>query len=246
MAPVLYADFGFPCCCLAGRGVDALTAAGFEVDWRAVEREPRLTVSARPWGPDERAAVDAEFAIAAPLLADGALSSALPGVVPNTRAAVSGYAAAYEAGVAADVRRVLLEGYWVEHADIGDPEVLRTRLAGPLLRGNGSCEPMRRFGYAVSMNREPITTSAWRRVRSWRAEWLQLGTGTLPTLIDDGETVSGASAVLRRLVDHVVRLGAKVNPDHPDPARYPQIQERPSKHWISQVGGRWAHAWMGP
>jgi hypothetical protein len=242
---VLYADFGYPCCYLAGRGVDALADAGIVVDWRAVERKPQVSVLPRPAGVDERTEVNGELGAVAPLLlADSDFSSALPGLVPNTQAAVSAYAEAYGAGVAADARRLLLAAYWTEHADIGDPEVLRTRLVGPILRGHATSDPLQRFGYAVSTNRGPITTSAWRRIRSWREEWSQHGTDTLPTLIEDGQILTGAAAVLNRLADQIVRLGVKVNLDLPNPARYPQVRNRPSKQWISQVGGRWRHAWM--
>ncbi len=241
---VLYADFGYPCCYLASRGVDALAGAGVVVDWRAVERDPRLSVLPRPVGEAERAMVDHELSAAATVLADDDFSSNLPGHIPNTRAAVAAYAEAYGAGVADDVRRLLVEAYWTEHADIGNPEVLRTRLVGPFLRGHATSDPLRRFGYAVSMNRGPITTGAWLRIRRWREELSQLGTGTVPTLIEDGRVLSGAAAVVNHLADTISRLGVKVDSYPYDPTRYPRVPDRPSKQWISQVGGRWAYAWM--
>jgi hypothetical protein len=90
--------------------------------------------------------------------------------VANTQAAVSAYAEAYGAGVADDVRRLLFALYWEDGVDIGNPNALRTPLAAPILRGSSLSDRLRRFGYAVSVARGPITTSAWRRIRAWRSE----------------------------------------------------------------------------
>lgn len=72
---------------------------------------------------------------------------------------MSGYAEAYGAGVAEDVRRLLFRTYWIEDADIGDPRVLRTPLAGPILRGT---QPLIRYANRVmpsarSAGRSPPT-----------------------------------------------------------------------------------------
>lgn len=241
---VLYADFGYPCCYLAGRAVDALSSTGVEVDWRAVEHEPRLSKSPRPMADDDRALLTDEPAVWE-LLAPGEDPAAAPRTVPNTAAAVAGYAEAYGAGVADDARRLLLKAYWVDHANIGDPEVLRRLLAGPLLRGRSGCDAIQRFGFAVSANREPVTTGAWRRIRAWREEWEQLGTRALPTLVGEGGTVAGAADVVGRLAKLVQESGQLDPPNLPDPARFPQVRVRPGKQWVSMVGGRWAHAWMG-
>lgn len=246
MRLVAYADFGCPWCYVASRRVDALAAAGVEVDWRAVEADPRLPVSGRRLDPDERIAVKQELSTVAALLLPGEeLPWALPSLVPKTEAAVSGYAEAYGAGVGADVRRLLFTAYWVDGVNIGDPEVLRTRLAGPILRGHSTAHPLCESGYAVSVSRGPITTSAWRRIRTWRDEWTRLGTGAVPTLVEDGEAPVTGEAALRRLEKEIIRVGAEVSLDLPDPARYPAVRVRPSKEWVSRVGGLWAHAWMG-
>lgn len=242
---VLYADFGFPCCYLAGRAVDALSGVGVAVDWRGVEREPRLSTSPRPVAEDERALLTGEPAAAELLASDVEPAAATPNTVPNTRAAVAGYAEAYGAGVADDVRRLLLKAYWVDHANIGDPEVLRRLLAGPMLRGRSSSSALQRFGYAVSMNRGPVTTGAWRRIRGWRDEWERLGAGDLPVLVEGGATVSGAPDVVERLAKLVRDSGRETAPDFPDPARYRAVRLRPGKQWVSMVGGQWAYAWMG-
>lgn len=244
---VVYADFNCPWSYLASRRVDALVAAGVEVDWRAVEHDPGLPVTGRRLDQDGHIAVKEELAAVAELLLPGEeLPWALPDLVPNTEAAVAGYAEAYGTPVADDVRRLLFGAYWVDGVDIGDPAKLRTRLAGPILRAQSTADPLRETGFAVSTSRAPMTTSAWRRIRAWRDEWTRLGTGIVPTLVETGRApLTGASA-LHRLADEIIRAGAALDPDLPDPARYPAVRVRPPKTWLSGVGGPWARAWMLP
>lgn len=145
------------------------------------------------------------------------------------------------------MRRLLYSAYWVDGADIGSPEVLRRRIAGPILRGRSPSWPLRDSGYAVAVSRGPITVGAWRRIRVWREEWASLGTGTVPTLVVEGGSTSSGEAALRRLEKEILRAGAEADPDLPDPARYPALPVRPSKGWVSEVGGTWSQVWKtGP
>src|SRR6476469_9925423 len=151
MSLVVYADFGSPACYLASRRVDALRAAGVPVDWRAVEADPRLPVGGGRTDVAHRDTVDREFESLDRLLLPGEeLPRSTPIFRPNTRGAVSGYAEAYGAGVADDVRRLLFAAYWMRGADIGSPEMLRRLLAGPVLRGHSTSVPLSEFGYVVS------------------------------------------------------------------------------------------------
>jgi hypothetical protein len=156
-------------------------------------------------------------------------------------AAVSGYAEAYGAGVGCDVRRVLFAAYRLDHLDIGNPEVLRKLLAGPIRRGHSPSMPLRDSGYAVSMSGAPITVEAWRRIQAWNREWDRRGA---LTLIEEGEPVLRGEDALRRLEKEMIRTGAILNPSRPDPARYPRVAVRPPMEWVSWVGGPWAEAWM--
>lgn len=246
MAVIVYADFGSPECYLAGRRVDALSIAGVAVDWRAVERYPRVPVTGRPLGPDGQAEIERRMAGLADLLLPGeTLPWTAPRLVPRTEAAVSGYAEAYGCGVGDDVRRLLYSAYWVDGADIGSPEVLRRRLAGPIRRGSSTSSPLHESGYAVAVSRGPVTTDAWLRIRAWRNQWETLGTAAVPTLVDgDAPPVTG-EAVLHRLRESMLRSGAEPDPRLPDPARYPAVSVRPPMAWLSEVGGPWAHAWKG-
>jgi DSBA-like thioredoxin domain-containing protein len=239
MSLVVYADFTNPHSYLASRRVDALRTAGVAVDWRAVESLPYLPVTG---GRD--AARLAELARqhdeVARLLVDGEeLPGGRPGFVANTQAAVSAYAEAYGAGVADDVRRLLFALYWQHGVDIGNPNALRTPLAGPILRGSSQSDPLRRFGYAVSVARGPITTSAWRRIRAWRSEWQQLGPHELPAVLEDSAPVLSGTAALRHLADKIERVDAKPSPGPAGRASHPQQTVRPPLGWASETGGVW-------
>ena len=238
---IIYADFSCPFCYLASTRVDVLRSAGFDVDWRAVERAPSLPVPGRRLDVAGEHALDAELAETRDLLLpDERLACTRPNVVPNTQAAVTGYAEAYGAGVADDVRRLLFRAYWDRGVNIGDPEQLRRPLVGPMLRGRSRSDPLRLSGYAVSVGRGPITTGAWRRIRAWRDEWTALRRDSVPALIEDGLPVFG-SEVPRRLAKVITDLGLDVNPELPEPQRYPLPRVRPTMSWSAQEGGRWLY-----
>ncbi|HLU58070.1 MAG TPA: DsbA family protein [Pseudonocardia sp.] len=227
---IVYGDFGCPYSYLSSRRADALGAADVRVDWRAVEHDPQLPVIGRRLDQDDHLRIKQELGEVTELLLPGeTLPWEPPTLAPNTQAAVAGYAEAYGAGVADDVRRLLFSTYWVDGADIGDPEVLRRRLTGPFLRGNSPSDPLRESGYAVSVARGPITTAAWRRIRAWREEWERLGTRVVPTLVEGDRVLAGVPA-LRRLGELIVEHGAPVDPELPDPARYPR-RRVPAPGW---------------
>lgn len=244
MSLVIHADFGSPACYLASRRVDALGAVGVTIDWRAVETDLRLPAGGRRMDVADRDALEREFDLLEELLLPGEeLPRSLPAFRPNTRGAVSGYAEAYGAGVPDDVRRLLFAAYWTRGADIGSPETLRRLLAGPILRGHSTSVPLSEFGYAVSSSRGPITTGAHRRIRDWSKERETLDAWPLPLLVvDEWQPVSGETA-LRRLEQEILRAGASIDPVLPDPGRYPGLADPPALRWISEIGGRWRHAW---
>jgi predicted DsbA family dithiol-disulfide isomerase len=243
---IIYADFGCPACYLASRRTDLLRAAGETVDWRAVETQPALPVTGRRLAPDEQDARIAAFAeLAGSLLPGEALPGTVPAFRPKTEAAVTAYAEAYPIGVADDVRQLLMSLYWVDGADIGSPTVLRTPLAGPVLRGTSHVEALRESGFAVGADRGPISTEAWRRIRDWRAEWQRLGDPALPALVVDGIPLTG-SAALKQLAQRLEELGVPPDAYARDPRRYPAIATRPDAHWVSWYGGRWRNAYRLP
>ena len=158
---VVYADFTSPECYLANRRVDALGAAGVVVEWRAVEGAPLLPVAGRRLAAEEQSAFAERFrALDRLLLPEETLPWSMPTIVPKTQAAVSAYAEADAGGVGDDVRRLLFELYWLSGREIGSPTVLRTPLTGPMLRARSQAAPLRESGYAVNVDRGPITTAA--------------------------------------------------------------------------------------
>jgi 2-hydroxychromene-2-carboxylate isomerase len=240
---VVYADFSSPECYLASRRVDALGAAGVVVEWRAVEGAPLLPVSGRRLAADEQSAVADRFRALNRLLLPGeTLPWSMPTIVPKTQAAVSAYAEADAGGVGDDVRRLLLDMYWLRGRDIGSPTVLRTPLTGPMLRARSEAAPLRESGYAVNVDRGPITTAACLRIRDWRGEWQMLGSLRMPVLLIGGATLGGVDAV-RRLGKEITYAGAAAAPEPDDPRRYPQVSVRPSAAWVSQIGGRWRNVY---
>lgn len=241
MTLVVYADFDSPVGYLAARRATALVAAGGSVDWRAVQRRPERPAVGARITPEQQEALRCRFAELDALLLPGeTLPRAVPTSAPNTEAAVVAYAEAYGTAVADEVRRLLFDLLWRDGADIGSPNVLRTPLAGPMLRANSGPDSARQTGYAVSISRGPITTNAYRRMADWRAEWQQHGSPALPVVLVDGATLLGVDAV-RRLGKEIVYGGVEVNPELADPRRYPAVEGRPSAAWVSQIGGRWRH-----
>ncbi|MGH8862867.1 MAG: hypothetical protein ACRDVG_16805, partial [Jatrophihabitantaceae bacterium] len=239
MSIIVYGDFSGPECYLASRRADALAAAATSIDWRAIECRPRLPVTGCRLSAAEQDALAARFRAIDHLLLPGEeLPWTMPGLAPKSEAAVSGYAEAYGSAVDADVRRLLFELYWLEGADIGSPTVLRTPLAGPMLRSDASADPLRQVGYAVSVARGPITSDAYWRIRGWRAEWQALDRPALPVVMADGATLTGVDA-LRRLGKEIAYVDADVDPRLGDPRRYPAVAGKPSPAWVSQIGGRW-------
>ena len=174
MSMVVYADFTNPDCYLATRRCDALAAAGVPVDFRAVEHRPDPTVI-------DQDAVTERFRVLQHLLLPGEqLPWTRPPRISTSEAAASAYAAVSDTPVAGEVRRLLYELYWRDGIDIGNPNLLRTPLAGPVLRSGSAADPLRQTGYAVHVDRGPVTTAAYRRIRAWRTEWQELGSPALP------------------------------------------------------------------
>ena len=193
---IVYGDFNCPYSLLASIRLDALAKTGADVEWRAVEHAPDLPVIGRRLADAGRAELDFELADVRGLLRPGeGYPPATPNLVPKTEAAVSAYAEAAGIGVGDDVRRLLFDAYWTSHVDIGSPEVLRTLLAPVIRRGHSDAFPLQVAGYAVSVNRGPITVGAYRRIRTWRDGWRATGVATIPTLVTGSRVLAGVDAL---------------------------------------------------
>jgi len=166
---VVYADFNCVLCYLASWHADLLAGTPEAVDWRAVESQPHLPATGIRLDQAGSEQLEQEWSSARALFSTGSdLPGKPPARVANTGAAVAGYAEAYGAGVADHVRRLLFRAYWVDGADIGDPEVLRRIIAVAIRSGHSTAQPLWESGYAVSMARGPITTGAYYRIRDWQ------------------------------------------------------------------------------
>jgi hypothetical protein len=174
-------------------------------------------------------------AVTARLLPGEVLGWKRPAMAQHTQAAVAAFAEADGAGVADDVRQLLISAYWTRGVNIGDPEVLRRLIGGAILRGHSTSDPLKRFGYAVSPARGPITTGAYRRIRDWQAQWNQIGTQSDLVLVEEQGTSTGFTA-LDRLRALITEAGALPNPTLPNPGRDPAVTVHPPLGWASTVG----------
>jgi hypothetical protein len=232
---IVHGDFDCPWSYLAFRRAAVLAAAGVDIDWRAVEREPR------PHGrPDGFEALQEEMdRVVGSLLAGERLPYDLAGFVPRTRATVAAYAESYAAGVADPVRSVVFESFWMHGVDIGDAKVLRTLLVDELRGSASPSEAVRDWGQCVDVTGGPISTAAWRLVGRWATEWRDSGREVTPVV-----TVPGSPPL--HGVAAVTWLGAQVaarDLDPEPPARPrpqpPASRELPGLGWITEQGGRW-------
>jgi hypothetical protein len=243
---VVHGDFSCAMCYLASQRVDVLTRAGVAVEWRAVEHRPELPVTGLRPDVDAQSAAARALAAAQRLVLPGEkLPSAVPALVPKTQAAVSAYAEGCGAEVGDEIRRLLFTAYWVDGIDIGNPAVLLTLLGGTFMRGKATSEPIREWGFAVTVTGGPITTRAWRLIRDWNQEWQVLGRPELPSLWDGTRVQSGEQALMQ-LADEVNQApmpeaapdGADVRAKVESEWRPPTTVHPPAT-WVSQVGDPW-------
>jgi hypothetical protein len=234
--PVVYADFADPAAYLASRYADRLARAGTPLHWRAVEVDPTVAVTGRRLDPAEQEELRAQLEQLA-LACDGASRPVpnVPAFEPNTQGAVSAYAEASLAGIADDVRRLLVELYWHRGADIGSHAVLRTALAEPFLRSRSRSVPLHEFGYAITADRAPITSAAHREIRAWRTQWQRLGAPRELLVVCGTSSYRGADA-LRLLAKELAGADDDANPEPAEPDPSPDVTD---PKWISQTGGRW-------
>lgn len=228
-------DFTDPLSWIASRRVDALLLAGCDVEWRAVRGRPSLTVTATPLGPDGEAQFTAatEWLQQEGLPGEPLLGSA-PRIAPCSAPPVSAFAEGVAAGIPDHVRHRLFEHYWVEHQDIGNPDVLRRLLTVAFLHARSASDVVAEYGYAVAISGGPITTPAWLLVRDWQDDVARHPGTTLP-LLTDGETTTNGYAALARLGELVTAAGADFShewstplPEMPIAARRLSI-ERPGR-----------------
>jgi DSBA-like thioredoxin domain len=230
MLLIVYGDFNCPYSYLASQRADAVTRAGqAEVEWRAVERDPRLALTGTP------SSIDAErwqreLTGAAALAEPGEqVPGAVPAMISNTGAAVAAYAEAVTDGVAGELRRGLFAGIWVSQRHLSSPAEVRRLVralmypaGGPGSRREGLGTPglpspvhrrgapgalPRLSGCTIAPDGGPLTTEGYQRIRQWRRGWLAGADGVLPALSLPDGMLTGAAALA-----HLADLATKVPP----------------------------------
>jgi DSBA-like thioredoxin domain-containing protein len=200
---IVYGDFNCPYSYLASQRVDALLRLGrVEVDWRAVEHDPWLSMTGTPASADAGTWKRELAEVAALALPAEQPPVAVPPLVSNTLAAVSAYAEAVTDGVQHELRRALFEAIWVRQQHLSSaydvrpvitsvtypPVPILPYLSSDLpLPGLGDPDPLhmtRVLGGTIAPNGIPLTTTGWRRAQQWRRDWLALPQQVVPTVID--------------------------------------------------------------
>ena len=243
---VMYGDFNCPWSYLASRRAGLLAASGvLRMDWRAVEHDPaplgRHRISSGRFD-----ALRAEMdRVSRTLLPGEAFPYSLAGFVPHTRAAISGYAEAYGAGVSSSARRLLFDAFWMGALDLNDAKVVRTLLVDAIRAGHSTSEPLREWGYSVDVTGGPITSTAWRLLGSWTNGWLGTGKEIVPVLlVDGGEPIFGEAAV-DWLGEELVRWEVDVDTGSERMVPGPWVGvDVPDLSWVSQHGGRWLRTYQ--
>jgi 2-hydroxychromene-2-carboxylate isomerase len=187
MKVIVYGDFNCPYSYLASQRSARLARDGVtEIDWRAVEHDPKLAMTGTP---ADHAVWDKELAEVAALARPGEdAPAAPPPVISNTRAAVAAYAEAVSDGIAGELRRRLFGAIWTQKRHLSSayevrrlvtglmwrPESITYRLASPDISGLLDRDPdltriERRSGGTIAPDGGPLTTAGWLRIRQWRA-----------------------------------------------------------------------------
>lgn len=197
--PVLLADLTSPWAYLAHLRLQG--AGEVQLDdpvWWAVCDAPSVPLSgSREEGAARerrRAELEVVRALAAPA---EELPDDVPSVIPHPRPVAAAYAEAVDLGRGPEVLALLLEAYWWEGRDIGDPEVLRRLLPAVLVDEATLCtgDPRREWGYVVTPAREPLSDHAYHLLGRWQRRWVELGRPGPLTLLDEHGAHARAGAL---------------------------------------------------
>lgn len=193
---VVYGDFNCPWSYLASRRAARMAVDGMAVDWRAVEHDPRAGETLSK-GSERLDGVRADMEKVVEVLLPGEqLPYSLAGFVPNTGAAISEYAAAYNLGQAERVRQLLFEALWLHSVDLDDVRVVHTivRDAIQVDASSGESSFKRDDHTDGVVPRSPSTVLGLRR--KWASEWRNKGRVMVPVIVVDGaDPVFGIDAV---------------------------------------------------
>lgn len=202
MRLIIYGDFNCPYSYLASQRMDTLVRLGHQVQWRAVEHDPRLSMTGTPSAAQHerwRRELDEVASLALP---GEQAPTRMPDLISNTCAATAAYAESITDGIADPLRRALFQAIWARRKHLSGaydvrpiitaitspPLDVRSRLGLELpLPGLDFPDPAgstRRYGGTIAPNGAPLTTGGWRRIRAWRSDWLALGQPVVPAVVD--------------------------------------------------------------
>jgi 2-hydroxychromene-2-carboxylate isomerase len=215
---IVYGDFNCPYSYLASQRADILARLdGAEVEWRAVEHDPRLPLNGLPSSGDQEGWERDLAEVAALARPDERPPTAVPKLISNTAAAVAAYAEAVSDGVQDELRRRLFSEIWERLRHLSSPYEVRKLVAElmyeptPLAvmlttpdmptRANRTRDLRklpRLSGCTIAIDGGPLTCVGYQRIKHWRQEW-QSGAGeTLPALaLDSGDMIPGVAALIR-------------------------------------------------
>jgi hypothetical protein len=196
--PLLHGSFACPWSYLASQRTARIGDPRLRPTWRMSDPDGAPGTRLAAPGPRLEAA-GLELAVAeleavrAHLLPGEHLPGRPPGFVPHTGPAVVGLAEAVGAGVGLPVRVLLFEAYWMDGADIGQPEVLRRLIGGALRTGDSPVRSVQAHGYAVTLTGGPVSSDAHSRLRRWHAAGERSGAAPLAMTAGDVTTRNAAT-----------------------------------------------------
>jgi hypothetical protein len=201
-----------------------------EVDWRAVEHQPK-SVAAFAETSERLRRVRADMEKVLEVLLPGEqLPYALAGFVPDTGAAVAEYAQAYGVGAAARVRQLLFDALWLHSLDLDDAQVVHTIVVDAIWGDACSSEPSAERTYDVGAAFADGTDEARRHTGKWAEEWHDIGRETVPVVVvDDADRFIG--------IDAVKRLGTELLLNREMIRTSGSTSAKPSKPGTPLVGG---------
>ncbi|HEY5990393.1 MAG TPA: hypothetical protein VIV12_28995, partial [Streptosporangiaceae bacterium] len=198
--------------------VDTLARLGAaEVEWRAVEHEPRLPLTGLPSSGYEEKWKQELSEVAALAWPDERPPTAPAALISNTGAAVAGYAEAVTDGVQDQLRRRLFAEIWERQRHLSSPYEVRKVVAElmyqptPLAVARTTPDmpsrahrirDLRRLprlsGATIAIDGGPLTCTGYQRIKEWRQEWQSGAGGVVPALaLDSGDMILGVAALIR-------------------------------------------------
>lgn len=195
---VVYGDFNCPYSALAGERAARLERDGrARVDWRCVEHDPSIGPHDHPMTASHHDQYTSEIEHVRSLAVDGEADGfRVPCRRLNTRDLNLTYASA-DTARRSSLRQALFAAYWIHDVDLTDDSVVESVVVD--VPATSSTD-----------TGSPRSDVAEFFVRTWSAEWHDVGRGTVPVVVtDDGTVARGVDALeLLAALDRTERVDA--------------------------------------